>query len=77
VLWVTVERLLNPRTGQRLLRLKLTPSPSTDPDGVRFAVQELHESKLRRLVGATELEHDGIRVTRPTPGRRLEIEVWR
>jgi hypothetical protein len=75
LLWITVER--GRQGGRPALWLKLSPSPSTKTDGIRFAVEEQRTDARRLLTGPRELPRRGYRLTRQAARLRLCIEWWR
>ena len=56
--------------------MKLSPSPSTNPDAVGFCVEEGTRT-YRLRTGPRRLTRDGYRLVRRTAGLRLAIEFWR
>jgi hypothetical protein len=80
LLWVTVAKVRTARG--KGIELEFAPSPSTNTDGIRFAIQEDDPSvrihfKPGRLLVNTTLDHDGFRLFRRAAGLRLAIEWWR
>jgi hypothetical protein len=74
LLWVTVDRVR--QGGRPALLVKLSPSPSTNPDVVGFTVEE-HSHSYRLIAGPCRLTRSGYRLVRRADGLRLAIGWWR
>jgi hypothetical protein len=74
LLWVKVERVR--QRGAPALLVKLSPSPSTQTDGLSFTVEE-HTQRFNMPTGPRLLTRGGYRLVRQTRRLRLAIEVRR